>query len=91
MLDIRLVATYADYLVLCNGANKRQIQAIADSVLEAMKRHGERALSIEGIENAEWVLVDYGDMVVHIFTPEARAYYDFDRLYRDAATVELLR
>ncbi len=84
VLDIRLVASYADYLVLCNGSNRRQIQSIADEVLVAMKRHGDPAISVEGIDTAEWVLIDFGDMVVHIFSPTARSYYDFDRLYRDA-------
>ncbi len=88
-LDLRPVTSFADYFVLCNGANQRQIQAIADEVKKSLKAVGERPNSEEGYANAEWVLLDYGDMVVHIFTDTARSYYDLDRLWRDAPELAL--
>jgi len=75
--------------VICSGANSRQIQAIADEVEQRLKNQGEYPTSIEGYENAEWVLVDYGDFVVHIFSEKARTYYDLERLWRDARVVDL--
>jgi len=88
-LDLRPVTTFADWFVLCSGANQRQIQAIADEVEKSLKAAGERPNSVEGYSNAEWVLMDYGDMVVHVFTESARAYYDLDRLWRDAPELAL--
>ena len=70
--------------MICSGANTRQIQAIADEIESKMKELGEYPASVEGYQNAEWVLVDYGDFVIHIFSEKARAYYDLDRLWRDA-------
>lgn len=70
--------------MICSGANARQIQAIADEIESQMKHLGEYPASVEGYQNAEWVLVDYGDFVIHIFSEKARAYYDLDRLWRDA-------
>jgi len=88
VLDLRPVTTFADYFVLCNGANQRQIQAIADEVTRVMKLRGEMPISVEGYENAEWILADYGDLLVHIFSEKARLFYDLDRLWRDATAVE---
>jgi ribosome-associated protein len=84
VLDLKPVTSFADYFVLCNGANQRQIQAITDEVMRVLKEKGERPNSVEGYDNAEWVLVDYGDMVIHVFSEQARGYYDLDRLWRDA-------
>lgn len=89
MLDVRATTSFTDYFVICSGANSRQIQAIADEVAQNLKKQGEYPNSIEGYENAEWVLVDYGDFVVHIFSEKARTYYDLERLWRDAKTVNL--
>lgn len=74
--------------MICSGANSRQIQAIADEIEQNLKKHGEYPTSVEGYENAEWVLVDYGDFVVHIFSEKTRTYYDLERLWRDARTVK---
>ena len=84
VLNLRELTSFADYFVLCNGGNQRQIQAICDEVLRVMKLRGERPLSLEGYDNAEWVLVDFGDLLVHIFSEKSRRYYDLDRLWRDA-------
>lgn len=89
MLDLRPLTSFADFFILCSGSNQRQIQAICDEVLKVMKLRGERPNSLEGYENAEWILVDFGDLLVHIFSEKSRTYYDLDRLWRDAAQVEI--
>jgi len=88
VLDLRAISAFADYFVIASGANARQIQAIADEVEQQLKKAGERALSIEGYDNAEWILMDYGDNLIHIFSEKARAYYDLERLWREAKLVE---
>ena len=89
ILDLRGIASFTDFFVICTGANRRQVQAIADEVVEQLKRHGRPAARVEGYQNAEWVLVDYGDFLVHIFSPRARDYYDLERLWRNAKNVEI--
>jgi len=89
VLDLRPVTTFADTFVICSGTNPRQIQAIADEVEKKLKQIGERSKSIEGYQNSEWVLLDYGDFVVHVFSEKSRAFYDLERLWRDAPEVEI--
>jgi ribosome-associated protein len=89
VLDLREITSFADFFVIASGANARQIQAIADEVEIQLKKLGEYPLSVEGYQNAEWVLLDYGDYLIHIFTEKARQYYDLERLWRDAKTVAL--
>lgn len=84
------ITSFADYFVLCTGSNQRQIQAIADEVALQLKRQaGELPMSLEGYEQGEWVLADYGDLLVHIFSAKARAYYDLERLWRSSKAVEI--
>lgn len=87
ILDLQGLTSFTDYLVLCTGSNPRQVQAIADEVELQLKNNGERPKSVEGYKNAEWVLLDYGDYVVNVFSQHARTYYDLDRLWQDAAEV----
>jgi ribosome-associated protein len=87
VLDLREVTSFADYFVVCNGTNTRQNQAISDSIEVSLKHLGRYPLSIEGYSNADWILLDYGDFLVHVFTEKARAYYDLERLWRDAKIV----
>jgi ribosome-associated protein len=89
VLDLRGVTTFTDYFVLCTGGNQRQIQAIAEEIGAQLKARGEFPASVEGFDNAEWVLADYGDYVVHVFAGPARQYYDLERLWREAKTVEI--
>ncbi len=89
VLDLREVASFTDYFVITSGANARQVQAIADSVEEELKKQKKRPLRIEGYTSAEWVLVDYGDFVVHVFEDKARKFYDLERLWREARRVEI--
>jgi ribosome-associated protein len=87
VLDLRDVTTFTDFFVVCGGTNSRQIQAISDEITLQLKKQGELPVSVEGYENAEWVLVDYGDYIVHVFSEKARAYYDIERLWRSAKEV----
>ena len=91
VLDLRDVTSFADYFIICNGTNIRQNQAISDEIEVSLKKLGEYPNSIEGYDNAEWVLLDYGDYLVHIFTEKSRAYYDLERLWRDAKVVDLAK
>jgi len=90
VLDLTGITSFADYFVLCSGSNQRQIQAIADEVTLQLKHQAsELPMSLEGYEQGEWVLADYGDMLVHVFSVKARAYYDLERLWRNAKPVEI--
>lgn len=84
VLDLRDVASFTDFFVICNGLNARQNQAISDEVEKQLKAEGVRPLSIEGYRQAEWILMDFGDFIVHIFSPRARHYYDLERLWKNA-------
>jgi ribosome-associated protein len=90
VLDLTGITSFADYFVICTGNNQRQVQAIADEVNLQLKRQaGELPHSVEGYNQAEWVLADYGDLLIHIFSPKAREYYDLERLWRNATPVEI--
>jgi len=79
---------FTDYFVVCSGTNPRQIQAIADAVEERLEALGMRPTHTEGYKSAEWVLLDYVDFVVHIFSETARQYYDLERLWKSATRLE---
>lgn len=87
VLDLRAIASFTDYFIITSGTNVRQVQAIADEVVEQLKKQGTRAARVEGYNTAEWVLVDYGDFIVHVFEDKARRFYDLERLWRDAVRV----
>ena len=89
VLDLREVTSFADFFIVCSGANPRQIQAISEEIGLQLKERGEYPLSVEGFENADWILTDYGDYLIHVFSEKARAYYDLERLWRHAKTVEI--
>jgi ribosome-associated protein len=78
----------ADYFVLCSGTNPRQVQAISDEVEMRLKKVGIRPNNIEGYNNAEWILLDYVDFVVHIFSEKARKFYDLERLWKSAKRLQ---
>ena len=84
VFDLRDVSSFTDTLIICGGTSSRQNQTISNEIEEQMKAAGDYALSIEGYTNGEWILLDFGDCVVNIFTEQARAYYDLERLWRDA-------
>lgn len=84
VLDLKGVASFTDYFLICSGTSSRQIQAISDEIELQLGRSGLRPLHIEGYNQAEWVLLDYVDFVVHIFAERAREFYDLERLWRAA-------
>ena len=88
-LDISEISSFASWFLICTGDSSRQIQAITDEIEMRLKQVGVRPDHIEGYRNAEWVVMDYSDLVVHVFSKTARAYYDLERLWRDAVPVEL--
>ena len=88
-LDLREIASFTDHFLIASGGSARQVQAIADEVVDRLKKSGRRALRVEGYKTAEWVLVDYGDFIFHVFEEKARRFYDLERLWRDAARVTL--
>ena len=83
------MTSFADFFVLCTGASPPQIQAISEEIGRRLRDAGQYPVSVEGYGNAEWVLADYGDCVIHIFSEKARAYYDLDRLWRHGREVSL--
>jgi ribosome-associated protein len=89
VLDLREIASFTDFFVIATGTNKRQVQAISDEVVEQLKRGGTRAARVEGYQTAEWILVDYGDFVVHVFDEKARRFYDLERLWREARRIDV--
>ncbi|HVF28919.1 MAG TPA: ribosome silencing factor [Pyrinomonadaceae bacterium] len=89
VLDLRAVASFTDLFLIASGTNARQVQAIADEVVERLKKSGTKAARVEGYKTAEWVLLDYGDFIFHIFEEKARRFYDLERLWRDAVRVQL--
>lgn len=89
VLDLREIASFTDYFVITSGANERQVQAISDEVFETLKKAGTAAARVEGYKTAEWILLDYGDFVVHVFDEKARKFYDLERLWRESRQVRL--
>jgi len=89
VLDLRGISSFTDFFVIATGTNRRQVQAIADEVSDQLKRNGSPAARVEGYQNAEWVLIDYGDFVVHVFDDKARRFYDLERLWREGRRRDL--
>ena len=89
VFDLREMGGFTDFLVICHGTNPRQVQAVSGEVEKQLKGAGERALNVEGHMHAEWILMDYGDFVVNVFSAKARAYYDLERLWRGARSIAL--
>lgn len=89
ILDLREVTSFTDFFVICSVSNPRQSHAVSDEIEKQLKAIGELPISMEGYEAAEWILMDYGDFVVHIFSQSARAYYDLERLWRHAKIADV--
>jgi ribosome-associated protein len=89
VLDLKKTGAFTDYFLICTGANPRQVHAIADAVEQALKAKHVRPSHLEGYRRAEWVLVDYFDFIVHVFSPSARAFYGLERLWGNATRIEL--
>ena len=87
-LDISKIASFASFFLFCTGDSSRQMQAIADEIQKRLKLLGIQASHVEGYQNSEWILLDYFDLVIHIFSKEARAFYDLERLWRDGKKLD---
>ena len=87
VMYLEKVTDFTDYFVICSGTSERQVQAIADAVQEKLRERRVRPLHVEGYNRAQWVLLDYGDLVVHIFQEETRRFYGLERLWGDAPDV----
>ena len=86
IIDIRDVTVIADYFIIADGSNPNQVQAMADNVQEVLGKAGCECRQIEGYQNANWILLDYRDVIVHIFCLEDRLFYDLERIWRDGKT-----
>lgn len=89
VLDLRKADAFTDFFVVCTGSNPRQVNAIADAVEMSLKQDGRRPSHVEGSQRAEWVLLDYFDFIVHVFSPSARAFYGLERLWGNAKRIEI--
>ena len=88
VIDISEVSVIADYFIIANGTNRSQIQALSDHVEETLGRAGVTLRQVEGYDNANWVLLDFHDVIIHIFDKENRLFYDLERIWRDGKTME---
>lgn len=89
VIDISEVSVIADYFIIANGTNRSQIQALTDHVEETLSKAGVSLKQVEGYENANWVLLDFHDVIVHIFDKENRLFYDLERIWRDGKPIQL--
>ena len=88
LLDLEGLGAFTDYFLICTGFSARQVEAICDEVEERLKRAGARLLHREGKSNGDWMLLDFGNLIVHVFTERARHFYDLERLWRAAVRLE---
>jgi ribosome-associated protein len=89
VLDVQGLASFADTFIVCSGRSHRQVSAIAESVQQNLKAKGIKPLGVEGLREGHWVLMDYGDVLIHVFYEPVRIFYDLEGLWSDAKTVKL--
>ena len=89
VLDLRKVTDFADYFVICSGAVDVHVKAIGDNIENELRKQGVKPLHVEGTENLRWMLIDYVDVIIHIFQPDARSYYQLEKLWGDAHRVKI--
>ena len=87
VIDISEISTLADYFIIAGGSNINQVQAMADSVQEKLGREGHMTKNVEGYESGNWILLDFGDIIVHVFDNENRLFYDLERIWRDGKLI----
>ena len=87
IIDISHVSVLADYFIIASGSNRNQVQAMVDNVQEDLYKEGFAAKQVEGYNTANWILLDYGDIIIHVFDEENRLFYDLERIWRDGKTV----
>lgn len=88
ILDLRKLTSFTDYFIICSGASDRQVQAVANSVYDDLKKAGRLPISEEGVQTGLWALLDYGDVVVHVFYQDEREHYQLEKLWHDAPRVK---
>ena len=88
IIDISHVSVLADYFIIASGSNRNQVQAMVDNVQEDLHKAGFDAKQVEGYNSANWILLDYGDIIVHVFDEENRLFYDLERIWRDGKTID---
>ena len=89
-LDIREISSFADYYIICSGSSNRQVQAIATSIEMDLKQQGVYALGIEGFSEGTWILLDYDEVIIHVFYQPVREFYELERLWADAPRIEFV-
>ena len=89
VIEIGEVTTIADYFIIANGTNTSQVQALVDAVQEALGRQGFEPKRVEGLGSTSWILIDYGDVIVHVFSREDRLFYNLERIWRDGKSAEI--
>lgn len=88
IIDISKVSVLADYFIIASGSNRSQVQALSDNVEEILAKEGHFVKQVEGYDSANWILLDFGDVIVHVFDNENRLFYDLERIWRDGKIVE---
>ena len=89
IIDISEVSVLADYFIIADGSNRSQVQALADNVQETLGRAGYEMKQVEGYNTANWILMDFGDLIVHVFDKENRLFYNLERIWRDGKAIEV--
>ena len=89
VIDIHEVSVIADYFVIASASNQNQVQAMVDNVEEMLTKAGYEPKQIEGTRNSSWILMDYGDLIIHVFDEENRLFYDLERIWRDGKTLDM--
>jgi ribosome-associated protein len=89
VIDVRALTSITDYLIICTGRSDRQVQSIAQAIQDAVEATSARPLSVEGLRRGQWVLLDFADVVVHVFYQPVREFYDLERLWEHAPRVQL--
>lgn len=89
VIDIRSISVIADYFIIASGSNKNQVQAMVDNVSDMLGRAGYEPRQVEGYATASWILMDYNDIIVHIFSEEDRLFYDLERIWRDGKQIDV--
>ena len=89
VIDIEKISTLADYFIIASGTNRSQVQAMSEAVEEELQKHNIHPKNVEGYQSANWILMDYGDIVLHIFDEENRLFYDIERIWKDGSPADL--
>jgi ribosome-associated protein len=90
VLDVRKLTSYTDAFIIASGRSNRQVSAIGQHISTELKKHGIKPFSVDGLEEGKWVLLDYGDVIIHVFYDETRRFYDLEGLWADARRVDLV-